>query len=63
MGAQDVSVDQRETENEGLKRELQALRPELQLIKSEVRLSHWIYTQLWKKSSDPLLKKKTQTLL
>ncbi|KAJ4925913.1 hypothetical protein JOQ06_008099, partial [Pogonophryne albipinna] len=37
MGAQDVSVDQRETENEGLKRELQALRPELQLIKSEAR--------------------------
>ncbi|XP_034094736.1 huntingtin-interacting protein 1-related protein-like isoform X5 [Gymnodraco acuticeps] len=35
MGAQDVSVDQRE--NEGLKRELQALRPELQLIKSEAR--------------------------
>ncbi|XP_033951961.1 huntingtin-interacting protein 1-related protein-like [Pseudochaenichthys georgianus] len=37
MGAQDVPVDQRETENEGLKRELQALRPELQLIKSEAR--------------------------
>ncbi|XP_033978913.1 huntingtin-interacting protein 1-related protein-like isoform X2 [Trematomus bernacchii] len=37
MGAQDVSVDHRETENEGLKRELQALRPELQLIKSEAR--------------------------
>ncbi|KAK5852242.1 hypothetical protein PBY51_023727 [Eleginops maclovinus] len=37
MGPPGVSVDHRETENEGLKRELEALKPELQLIKSEAR--------------------------
>lgn len=36
MGAPDASLEQRETENDSLKRELEVLKPELQLIKSEV---------------------------
>lgn len=36
MGAPDVPVEHRETDNESLKRELEVLKPELQLIKSEV---------------------------
>lgn len=35
-GAPDAPPEQRETENEGLKRELEVLKPELQLIKAEV---------------------------
>lgn len=38
-GAPDASAEQRETENDGLKRELEVLKPELQLIKSEVILA------------------------
>lgn len=41
MGAPDSSLEQRETENDSLKRELEVLKPELQLIKSEVRGSSW----------------------
>ncbi|TDH02377.1 hypothetical protein EPR50_G00172110 [Perca flavescens] len=37
MGGPDASAEQRETENESLKRELQALKPELQLIKTEAQ--------------------------
>uniref|UniRef100_A0A3Q1GPB0 Huntingtin interacting protein 1 related n=1 Tax=Acanthochromis polyacanthus TaxID=80966 RepID=A0A3Q1GPB0_9TELE len=37
MGAPDASLEQRETENESLKRELEVLKPELQLIKSEAQ--------------------------
>lgn len=36
MGAPDVSLEHRETQNESLKKELEVLKPELQLIKSEV---------------------------
>lgn len=36
MGAPDIPPETRETENDQLKRELEALKPELQLIKSEV---------------------------
>lgn len=36
MGAPDIPPEPRETENDQLKRELEALKPELQLIKSEV---------------------------
>lgn len=36
MGAPDIPSEPRETENDQLKRELEALKPELQLIKSEV---------------------------
>uniref|UniRef100_A0AAQ5XRK6 I/LWEQ domain-containing protein n=1 Tax=Amphiprion ocellaris TaxID=80972 RepID=A0AAQ5XRK6_AMPOC len=37
MGASDAFLEQRETENESLKRELEVLKPELQLIKSEAQ--------------------------
>ncbi|XP_078126891.1 huntingtin-interacting protein 1-related protein isoform X2 [Sander vitreus] len=37
MGRPDASAEQRETENESLKRELQVLKPELQLIKTEAQ--------------------------
>ncbi|XP_031157123.1 huntingtin-interacting protein 1-related protein-like isoform X2 [Sander lucioperca] len=37
MGGPDASAEQRETENEILKRELQVLKPELQLIKTEAQ--------------------------
>ncbi|KAF1377857.1 hypothetical protein PFLUV_G00205100 [Perca fluviatilis] len=37
MGGPDASAEQRETENESLKRELQVLKPELQLIKTEAQ--------------------------
>ncbi|XP_068191804.1 huntingtin-interacting protein 1-related protein-like [Antennarius striatus] len=37
MGAPDASLEPRETENDNLKRELQALKPELQLIKTEAQ--------------------------
>uniref|UniRef100_A0A3Q1IQU5 I/LWEQ domain-containing protein n=1 Tax=Anabas testudineus TaxID=64144 RepID=A0A3Q1IQU5_ANATE len=37
MGAPDVPVEHRETDNESLKRELEVLKPELQLIKSEAQ--------------------------
>lgn len=40
MGAPDASFEQRETENDSLKRELEVLKPELQLIRSEV--SWWV---------------------
>lgn len=36
MGAPDASLEQRETENDSLKKELEVLKPELQLIKKEV---------------------------
>uniref|UniRef100_H3D7L3 Huntingtin interacting protein 1 related n=1 Tax=Tetraodon nigroviridis TaxID=99883 RepID=H3D7L3_TETNG len=36
-GALDASTEQRETENDGLKRELEVLKPELQLIKNEAQ--------------------------
>lgn len=36
MGAPDIPSELRETENDHLKKELEALKPELQLIKSEV---------------------------
>uniref|UniRef100_A0A8C4F4G1 I/LWEQ domain-containing protein n=1 Tax=Dicentrarchus labrax TaxID=13489 RepID=A0A8C4F4G1_DICLA len=37
MGAPDASLEQRETENDSLKRELEVLKPELQLIKTEAK--------------------------
>ncbi|KAI3362058.1 hypothetical protein L3Q82_012399, partial [Scortum barcoo] len=37
MGAPDASLEQRETENDSLRRELEVLKPELQLIKSEAQ--------------------------
>ncbi|XP_032395036.1 huntingtin-interacting protein 1-related protein [Etheostoma spectabile] len=37
MGGPDASAEQRETENESLKRELEVLKPELQLIKTEAK--------------------------
>ncbi|XP_076614166.1 huntingtin-interacting protein 1-related protein [Chaetodon auriga] len=37
MGAADASLDQRETENDSLKRELEVLKPELQLIRTEAQ--------------------------
>lgn len=36
MGAPDIPSETRETDNDQLKKELEALKPELQLIKSEV---------------------------
>jgi len=41
MGVPEPPLEQRETENVSLKRELQALKPELQLIKSEVSREIW----------------------
>uniref|UniRef100_A0A3Q3WCC7 ENTH domain-containing protein n=1 Tax=Mola mola TaxID=94237 RepID=A0A3Q3WCC7_MOLML len=40
MGAPDASLEQKEIENDSLKRELEVLKPELQLIKSEVSWCH-----------------------
>ncbi|XP_028273875.1 huntingtin-interacting protein 1-related protein isoform X4 [Parambassis ranga] len=37
MGAPDASLEQRETENDSLKKELEVLKPELQLIKKEAQ--------------------------
>uniref|UniRef100_A0A8C2ZVD1 Huntingtin interacting protein 1 related n=1 Tax=Cyclopterus lumpus TaxID=8103 RepID=A0A8C2ZVD1_CYCLU len=37
MGSPDASVEQRGTENQSLKRELEVLRPELQLLKAEAQ--------------------------
>ena len=36
MAAPDPALEQRVTENDSLKRELEALKPELKLIKTEV---------------------------
>ncbi|XP_040914591.1 huntingtin-interacting protein 1-related protein-like [Toxotes jaculatrix] len=37
MGAPDASLEQRDTENESLRRELEVIKPELQLIKNEAQ--------------------------
>lgn len=40
MVAPDASLEQKELENDSLKRELEVLKPELQLIKTEVSWCH-----------------------
>lgn len=48
MGGAEPALEQKEVENESMRRELEALKPELEIIKTEV---HFTQTQPYQRNS------------